>query len=132
MEGGFQLPSPRTDSTRELHFQSGILVAPFPSALNTRRFRRDARREIQTWILRHAIPLEVELDLPSMHSLLPNQRGDVGSQEVFPTVGVCALDGRVRSASALRITSAKCGRLKGRSFPSGPGPPRFIQYFQHS
>ena len=128
MQCAFQFLSPRADSTAELHFQSRILVAPIPSALNTRRFRRDTRREIQTWISRHAISLEVELELPSMYRLLPSQR-DVGSQEVFLTVEVCALDGRVRSAPVLRITSAKCDRLKVRSFPPRPRPPRFIQHF---
>ncbi len=131
MEFAFQFLSPRADSTAELHFQSRILVAPFPSALNTRRFRRDTRREIQTWISRHAISLEVDLELPSMHSLLPSQR-DVGSQEVFLTVDVCALDGRVRSAPVLRITSAKCDRLKVRFFPSETQAPTVHSTFSNT
>jgi len=85
MECAFQLLLPRADSTAELHFQSRILVAPFPSALNTRRFRRDTRREIQTWISRHAISLEVELELPSLHSLLPSQRDDRLKVRSFPS-----------------------------------------------
>jgi hypothetical protein len=127
MECAFQLLSPWADSTAELHFQSGIVVAPVPSALNTGRFRRDTRREIQTWISRHAISLEVGLELPSMHRLRPSQR-DVGSREVFLTVEVCALDGRVRSAPVLRITSAKCDR----SFPSETQAPTVHSKFSNT
>ena len=45
-------------------------------------------------------------------------KGMLVQQEVFLTVDVCALDGRVRRTPVLRITSAKCDRLKVRSFAS--------------